>query len=150
MKKKFFLIVLFLILIIFLSGCRRGEVVVPTIDEIKIRNVIQGYCLAITDQEWNVAKSYCIQDSSIYDDVCQMEGKADDAFLEDYTINFRLTIDISDVYIDEDYSQVDCLIFFEIEYPEYPDDNYSDYGHYLYLQKVSNNWELDNWELDNG
>lgn len=139
MKSKHFLVVLFLILAIFLSGCHRGEVVTPTIDEIKIRNIIQEYCWAITNQDWSGAKSYCIQSSDIYDDVCRIEDLADDAFLYDYIIEFRLTIGISDVSINGNYSQVDCWIFFEIEYP---DNYYSDYGHYLYLQKVGNSWKL--------
>lgn len=142
MKSRYFLVVLFLILAVFLSGCNRGEVVTPTIDEIKIRNIIQEYCLAITNQDWSGAKSYCIQNSDIYNDICRIEDLADEAFLGDYIIEFRLTIYISDVFINGNYSQVDCWIFFEIEYPEYPDDYYSDYGHYLYLQKVGNSWKL--------
>ena len=140
MKRKHFLVVLFLILVIFLSGCRRGEIVTPAIDEIRIRNVIQEYCLAITNQDWSEAKSYCIHNSDMYDNVCQIEDLADDAFLGNYNINFLLTVDIFDVNIDGNYSQVYCWIFFRTEYYG---DYYSDYGYdYLYLQKVGNSWKL--------
>lgn len=54
MKRKHFLVVLFLILAIFLSGC--GIIT----DEEKVRNVIDEYFLAINDQDWDKAKSYCI------------------------------------------------------------------------------------------
>jgi len=49
-KRKYFLLVAFLIMIIFLAGC--GETIVPTInnDEVKIENVIEEYFMPLDNQ----------------------------------------------------------------------------------------------------
>ena len=49
-KRKYFLLVAFLIMIIFLAGC--GGMIVPTInnDEAKIESVIEEYFTALDNQ----------------------------------------------------------------------------------------------------
>ena len=71
MKRKYFLVVLFLILAIFLSGC--GGVVTPATDEAKVKSVINEYFLAINDQNWSNAKSYCVYGSDRYYATCVLE-----------------------------------------------------------------------------
>jgi len=56
MKRKYFLVVLFLLLAIFLIGCS-GGIVTPATDEAKIKSVISEYFLAINDQNWSKAKN---------------------------------------------------------------------------------------------
>ena len=64
MKRKYFFVVLFLILAMFLVGC--NGVVTPATDEAKIRSVIHEYFLAINDQNWSKAKNYCSYGSDKY------------------------------------------------------------------------------------
>ena len=63
MKRKLFLVVLVLILVIFLVGCSGGGIVTPATDEAKVKSVIQDYYLAINDQNWSKVKSYCVYGS---------------------------------------------------------------------------------------
>jgi uncharacterized protein YceK len=70
-KRKYFLVVLFLTLAIFLSGC--GGIVTPATDEAKIKSVIYDYFLAINDQNWSKAKNCCIYESDRYYATCVME-----------------------------------------------------------------------------
>lgn len=73
MKRKFFLVILFLIFAMFLVGC--GGVTTPVIsEETQIRDLISKLCLAISDKNWSLAKSYCYPDSSIYLGVEQVES----------------------------------------------------------------------------
>ena len=73
MKRKYFLVVLFLTLAIFLSGCSGGGVVTPANDEAAIRSVIHEWSLALNDLNWSKAKSYCVNDSDAYYAVEQMQ-----------------------------------------------------------------------------
>ena len=56
--KKYFFVVLFLILAIFWSGCSGGGTVIPNTDEVKVKSAIQNYAFALNNQNWNEAKSY--------------------------------------------------------------------------------------------
>jgi len=74
MKRKYFSIILVLILAMFLVGCA-GGVTTPVIsEETQIRDLISKLCLAISDKNWSLAKSYCYPDSSIYLEVEQVES----------------------------------------------------------------------------
>jgi len=56
LKRKLFLVVLFSVLVILLSGC--SGVVTPVNDEAAVKSVIHEYFLAINDQNWSKAKGY--------------------------------------------------------------------------------------------
>ena len=73
MKRKYFLLVLFLVLTMFLSGCGSSGIVTPVTDEAKIKSVINEYCLAINDHNWSKAKNCCVYGSGEYYKVCYME-----------------------------------------------------------------------------
>jgi len=60
MKRKYFLVVLVLILAMFLVGCGSGGVVTPATDEAKIKSVINEYFLALSNQNWSKAKNCCV------------------------------------------------------------------------------------------
>jgi len=60
MKRKYFLVVLFLLLAMFLVGCSGGGIVTPANDEAKVESVIQDYWLALSNRQYELAKSYCI------------------------------------------------------------------------------------------
>ena len=64
MKRKYIFVVLFLILAMFLVGCSGdGIPTTPGIsitDEAKVKSVIQDYWLALSNRQYELAKSYCI------------------------------------------------------------------------------------------
>ena len=64
MKRKLFLVVLFLILAIFLSGCSGGGIVTPGADEVGgdfyvCENLLKGFYTALSNQNFALALSYC-------------------------------------------------------------------------------------------
>lgn len=139
MRRKYFLIVLFLILAIFLSGC--GVVT----DEEKVRDVIDEYFLAVSEQDWDKAKSYCIYDSEVYCETCLLEVLIDSLYPSVVTINFQ--VDIFDIVITGNYASA----YIDGSLTIITDDNpvTSDFSGYFCLQKVSNNWKLYKGEAIN-
>ena len=138
MKRKTFFVVLFLILAIFLSGC--GGVVTPATDEAKIKSVINEYCLAINDQDWSKAKSYCVYGSEEYYKVCYIEDMIDTYHLYCDLVTTNFYIDIYNVYIYGDYSEVYGYLTLVMSACGQFD---SDSGYFWqYLQKVGNTWKI--------
>ncbi|MBU4294064.1 MAG: hypothetical protein KJ770_08450 [Actinobacteria bacterium] len=74
MKRKYFFVVLFLILAMFLVGCGSGIVTPVISEETQIRDLISKLCLAISDKNWSLAKSYCYPGSSAYLMIEQVES----------------------------------------------------------------------------
>ena len=57
MRRVYFLAILFLILTIFLSGCGNEE---------KIEEVLDNYWLALSNRQYELARTYCVPDGSKY------------------------------------------------------------------------------------
>ena len=137
MKKKYFLVVLFLILAMFLVGC---GVVTPDTDEAKVRIVIQDYYLAINDQNWNKVKDCCVYGSDQYYKVSLMED-AVNALQQYYGIvTITCFANISNVSVYGSYASAYINVTVVVTAGYYY-DSASDYG-YLYLQKIGNSWKL--------
>jgi len=132
MKSKYFLVVLFLVLAIFLSGC--GIVT----DESKVRDVIDEYFLAINAQDWDEAKDYCIYRSDKYYETCDFEDYIDSLYPSVVIINYL--IDIFDIIITGNLASayIDGSLTIITDDSSITDNSS---GH-LYLQKVDNNWKL--------
>jgi len=135
MKRKYFFVILFLILAIFLTGCSIGIVISDT-NEARIRGVIQGYYLALDNQNWGKAKSYCIYGSEKYYKTCRIEDKINTL----YFVTINTYVDISGVSIYGNHSQVYCYVSTVISGCGYFDST-SRYG-YLHLQKMGHSWRL--------
>ena len=138
MKKKYFFVILFLILAIFLVGC--NGVVTPATDEAKIKSVLYDYCLALNDQNWSKAKSYCIYGSDVYYSVCPKEDIINTFYLYCNIVTLTYYIDIINIDIDGNYAQVYVHTTSFITACGY----YETYDKYEYgnLQKVGNSWKL--------
>lgn len=139
MKRKCTSILILLILAIFLTGCT-GGVVTPLTDEQKIKNVIQEYYLALNDQNWSKAKSYCIYESDKYYKTCVIEDVINTLYLYCNIVTINTYVSISDVSIYGNYSDAYCYVYVTISACGYFESD-SGYG-YLYLQKVGNSWKL--------
>ena len=140
MKKKYSLLVLSLILAMFLSGCVVG-VIIPATDEIKIKNIIQEYFSAISEQNWNKAKSYCVYGSEIYYETCSLEQHINDLISQHGVITITFVIEIFDISIyNIDYAEAYITGTSNISYDS-TSDNSTGNGH-IYLQKISNTWKI--------
>jgi len=129
------LTVLFLILAIFLSGC--GVIT----DEVKIRNVIDDYFLAINNQDWEKAKNFCMYESEVYYETCSLENYIDSFYPSVVIIIFL--IDVFDILITGNYASayiygsLTIIIDDQIITEDSPGK--------FYLQKISNNWKIFDW-----
>ena len=140
MKRKLFLVILVLILAIFLSGC--GGIVLPAIDEAKIKSVMNEYCLTLNNQDWSKAKSLCVYGSTMYNELCYMEAIFINAYLYCNIITINVAIDIQNVSINGNFASVSAYTNGLITGCG---DEYYDFGEgesTFTLQKVGNNWKI--------
>ena len=139
MKKKYFLIVLLLMLTIFLSGCSIG-IIIPATDEVIVKSVIQEYYLAINDQNWSKAKYYCVYGSDQYYKVSLMEDVVNILWQYYGTATITCFANIYNVSVYGNYASayIDVIVVLTAGYYY---DSYDDSG-YLYLQRSSNSWKL--------
>lgn len=141
MRKSYFLVVSFLILAVFLTGCG-GTVtpVIPVSDEAKVRIAINEYFLAINDQNWAKAKSYCVYESDRYYATCYVED-AIHALQQNYiTVTIICMITVSDVMIYGSFAEALGTGTIIISAGGYTEST-SGTGVY-YLQKIGNNWKI--------
>jgi len=141
MKRKCLLILTILVLAIFFSGCS-GGITTPSTDGAKIENVIQEYYLALSDQNWSKAKSYCIYVSDLYNEVIQWENIVNTYPYCDVIIAIYPTI--LDYGFDDEgiLSCVHCYINDFSTACGNNINNTQSYYIYLHLKKVGNSWKL--------
>jgi len=132
MKRKYFLIVLFLALAIFIGGC--GVIT----DEVKIRNVIDEYFLSINNQDWDKAKSYCIYESNVYYETCFLEDYIDSLYPS--VVIIICLIDVFDILITGNYASAYIDGSINIITDDFSETNDSS-GHF-YLKKIYNDWKI--------
>ena len=128
------MVVLFLISVIFLSGCWIID------DEVKIRDVIDEYFLSINNQDWDKAKSYCIYESNVYYETCFFEDKINSLYQSSYFVIIIFHIDIFDIKIIGDYASayIDGSLTIITEDLCITNDS----AGYFYLQKIYNDWKI--------
>ena len=117
-----------------------GGIVTPATDEAKIKSVINEYFLALNDQNWSKAKSYCVYDSDIYYATCQAEDLANTIYLHCNIVTFNAVVKIYDVSISGSYGSAYCYIIYLVTACGYYESD-SEYVYYD-LQKVGNSWKL--------
>jgi len=145
MKRKFLLILTVLVVTIFLSGCG-GGIVTPSTDEAKIKSVIDEYFLALNDQNWSKAKSYCIYGDDLYYDVIQWENIVN-TYSYCNIVNVNILVDIVDLGFNTILEDpFECCVQCVIEDISTACGNYLNndpaYIIYLHLEKVDNSWKL--------
>jgi hypothetical protein len=137
MKRKYFLVVLFLILAMFLSGC---GIVTPDIDEAKIKSVIHEYFLAINDQNWSKAKSYCVYGLDRYYATCVLEDAIDALYQSYGNVSITIFITISNVSVSGSYASAygtGTMVIIAGYYSESGSASAT-----YYLQKIGNSWKI--------
>lgn len=141
---KLIIVILLSVLITVFVGCA-GTALSP--DEIKITDAIYGYFQAISDQDWDGARSYCVYESMAYNDVNKIKELwyPDSGENEGIDINF-IVEDIDTITITGEYAEAQVYIKGIIIYSgeiveENPGETLS-----IYLQKIGDSWKLYNIE----
>jgi len=114
------------------------NIVVTESDETKITNTINGFFQALSDLDWDTAKSYCVYGSEIYQVIVAMEQCCDlygsyecDLSDKSYTVT-----NINPIIINGEYAE--AYVYLTIVWFE--DFTYSE--SWLYLQKIGSNWKI--------
>ena len=141
---KLIIFILLSVLITVFAGCA-GIALSP--DEIKITNAINGYFQAISDQDWNEARSYCVYESTAYNDVNDIEELwyPDSGEIEEIDIDF-IVEDIDTIIITGEYAEVYVYINARILYNGVIIEDSSGETQFVYLQKIGDSWKLYNIE----
>jgi len=84
--KKWIVLVTIISLLLVVVGCT------PSSDEAQIESVINGYANAISNQNWNTAKSYCVEGSTYYILAEQLEDLLDQPGATGISIDYDITI----------------------------------------------------------
>jgi len=149
MKRKGVLLT-FLVLVIFLTGCT-GGVVTPLTDEVKIENVIQEFCLALSDQNWSKVKSHCVYGSEIYNRLVELEEAWNDGVFvietcgggSFYVDDINYIVDIGAININGEYAEAYTYLTSTLILDNNIIEEYYEEG-WLLLQRINNNWKLHN------
>jgi len=141
-NKLWALLILAIILMVVLSGC--GGTVS---EETKIENVITEFFQALSDEDWNKARSYCVYGSLEYNYVTEIEEQWNNNFgVSGVVVNLDFVIDnIDPIIVTGNYAQahvyysasVQLLYLGQLYWEELFDGDW-----WFYLQKVGNNWKL--------
>ena len=141
---KLITFILLSVLITVFVGCA-GTTLSP--DEIKITDVIYGYFQAISDQEWYGARSYCVYESTAYNDVNDIKELwyPDSGEIEGIDIDFIIE-DIDPIITTGEYAEAQVYINGIILYNgEIIEENPGEIL-FIYLQKIIGSWKLYNIE----
>ena len=138
MKRKSLFLIVFMILAVFLSGC--NGVITPATDEAKIKGVIHEYFLAINDQNWSKAKSYCVYGSDRYYATCVLEDAINALYQSYGSVTITIFVTISDVSVSGSYATAygnGTMVIIAGYYSESGSASAT-----YYLQKVGNSWKI--------
>lgn len=124
-------------------------IVVTESDETKITNVIYGFFQALSDLDWDTARSYCVYDSVAYNDITEIE----EGWYLDYGdiegLEMDLIIDnIDPIIINGDYAQahVYYYVFWYINGEAFDwwgeEEEPSLLDLWFDLQKIGNDWKI--------
>lgn len=130
--------IVLLVVIVAFSGC--GGTVS---EETKITDVIYSYCQALSDQDWDTARGYCVYDSIAYHLVYDMEEDwffSVEGELEEWGMNF-IVESIDTVTITGEYAEVYVYMNVSVIYNGEILGTVFLEGSFL-LQKISNEWKL--------
>ena len=105
---KLIIFILLSVLIAVFAGCA-GTPLSP--DEIKITDAIYGFFQAISDQDWDGARSYCVYKSMAYNDVNDIKELwyPDSGEIEGIDIDF-IVEDIDTIIITGEYAEAQVYI----------------------------------------
>jgi hypothetical protein len=129
--KNWLAVVAVICLLLVVTGCT------PSSDEAQIESVVNGYASAISSQNWNKARSYCVEGSTPYTAV---DGLEDIINQSSGSISIDYSITISNISINDSYATVSGSYALIISGGGQSMD---DSGNITFnLQKVDGTWKL--------
>ena len=93
MKRKYFLLILVLVLAIYLSGCSGGGMITPDTNGVVCENLLRGLYTALSNQSFTQALSYCKPGGLTFDYVNNLWGLA-----QEYPNAIHATYQVYEVY----------------------------------------------------
>jgi len=118
------------------------NIVVTESEEMKIKNVINGLYQAMSNKDFDKARSYCVYGSVTYNDVNEMEqAYYDYCNSPDFVIVDHIIVDnISSINVNGQYAEayvyITSVFIYNGEVMEYSAEGW------LYLQKIVNDWKV--------
>ena len=134
MKRKYFLVVLFLILAIFLSGCSGGSGVTPATDGVVCENLVRGFYTALSNRSFAQALSYCKSGGLTFDYVNDLWD-----FAQDHP-TFHVTYQVLKVY-DISYLWGDLELYYNYSWTTPVSTSYL-YGRKQVFEKINGEWKM--------
>lgn len=136
-EKKHFsynIIILLIVLILILSGC------IPLSDEAEITYLVNRYYHALSKQNWDKARSYCVYNSDAYNDVADIEDKVAQwsSAVVDVTLDYSFYIE--DIVITGKYATVNGILSYSITVNGSIKEGSREKT--INVEKIDNNWKL--------
>lgn len=142
MRTKIFYISVFLIFVLLLSSCT-GELLT---DKELIVKVIEDFFSALSEQKWDLAKSYCVDGSLAYAAVDNVKKNLEDLSSQCFIATINTSADISkvdDIVGDKALAYGYLTIVTKCDGKEIPGGGSMEFK--FGLQKISHNWKLIGW-----
>ena len=141
MKRKYFLVVLFLILAIFLSGCSVITTVIPGINQEKrVEGVVNSYWLALSNRQYGLAKNYCLFNGEFYYLAEQYQGMP---YFGSSTIRFIPYFNWIEVTGNNARTNINLTVVATFCYGSICSSGSETlYNYTMYLAKVGGGWKL--------
>jgi len=124
------------------------NIVVTESDETKITNVIYGFFQAMSERDWDTARSYCVYDSVAYNEITELEEGWYLYYGDIEGLDVDVTIDnIDQIIINDGYAQVHVYyyVFWYLNGELFYWDDEEEpvlLDWWLYLQKIGSNWKI--------
>jgi hypothetical protein len=138
-KRKYFLIILVLLVAVFITGCTAPPNYTGS-DEAKIESVIKQFFSALEYQNWSKAKSCCVYDSDAYEAICEFENDVNYLEMICGYVKINTYVNVDNISISGNYAYVICDASLSISACGVTENN-SEYG-YLELIYIGNSWEI--------
>lgn len=139
-EKKHFsynIIILLIVLILILPGC------IPLSDEAQITYLINRYYFALSKQNWDKARSYCVYNSDVYNDVTDIESNVAQwsSAIVDVTLDYSFYI--KDIVITGKYATVNGILSYSITVNDNEEPSEEESREKtINVEKIDNTWML--------
>ncbi len=137
MRKKIFYISTLLIFTLLLSSCTCGLFE----DKELIKDVIDNFFSALNDRNWDLARSYCVFESDIYDSVSAVEENVNNWSSECNSVTLYFSPDIVKVDIKVKHALASgfltTIVTCDDKEPHEENEPFT-----ISLKKIDNSWKL--------
>ena len=136
MKKRIILSVLVISLVLILTGCG----VTPATDEIRIKSIIQNYWLALSNRQYELAKTYCILYGEYY---FMVEKYKDIPYVESSIWTFEPYFNYIEMTVNDAIANINLISIATICFGDIcSNESATIYNWSMHLIKISGTWKL--------